>query len=241
LPNTKTCGILLCGIPEGGTSMKQLQPSETLPVGLLLALAGGLLDGYSYLNRGQVFATAETGNIVLMGINLAQGQLDQALHYLLPILAFALGVLAAELLRRRFGDSTRLHWRLPLLLAECGAILLVSCLPCGPLDPLANIIISFTSALQVESFRKFQGCGCVTTMCTGNLRSGTEHLFHWFFHREGTALEKVRVYYGLIGSFIAGAVLSGLLTPLFAGRTILAALVPLLSAFLIMLRGEKRV
>ena len=196
--------------------MKQLQPSETLPVGLLLALAGGLLDGYSYLNRGQVFATAETGNIVLMGINLAQGQLDQALHYLLPILAFALG-------------------------AECGAILLVSCLPCGPLDPLANIIISFTSALQVESFRKFQGCGCVTTMCTGNLRSGTEHLFHWFFHREGTALEKVRVYYGLIGSFIAGAVLSGLLTPLFAGRTILAALVPLLSAFLIMLRGEKRV
>ena len=164
--------------------MKQLQPSETLPVGLLLALAGGLLDGYSYLNRGQVFATAETGNIVLMGINLAQGQLDQALHYLLPILAFALGVLAAEQLRRRFGDSTRLHWRLPLLLAECGAILLVSCLPCGPLDPLANIIISFTSALQVESFRKFQGCGCVTTMCTGNLRSGTEHLFHWFFHRD---------------------------------------------------------
>ena len=146
--------------------MKQLQPSETLPVGLLLALTGGLLDGYSYLNRGQVFATAETGNIVLMGINLAQGQLAQALHYLLPILAFALGVLAAELLRRRFGGNTRLHWRLPLLLAECGAILLVSCLPCGPLDPMANIVISFTSALQVESFRKFQGCGCVTTMCT---------------------------------------------------------------------------
>lgn len=220
--------------------MKQLQPSESLPVGLLLALAGGLLDGYSYLNRGQVFATAETGNIVLMGINLAQGQLDQALHYLLPILAFALGVLAAELLRRRFGGAPRLHWRLPLLLAECGAILLVSCLPCGTLDPLANIIISFTSALQVESFRKFQGCGCVTTMCTGNLRSGTEHLFHWFFRREGTSLEKVRVYYGLIGAFIAGAVLSGLLTPLFTVRTILAALVPLLSAFLIMLRGEKR-
>ena len=106
--------------------MKQFQPSETLPVGLLLALAGGLLDGYSYLNRGQVFATAETGNIVLMGINLAQGQLAQALHYLFPILAFALGVLAAELLRRRFGGAARLHWRLPLLLAECGAILLVS-------------------------------------------------------------------------------------------------------------------
>ena len=47
--------------------MKQFQPSESLAVGFLLALTGGLLDAYSYLNRGEVFATAETGNIVLMG------------------------------------------------------------------------------------------------------------------------------------------------------------------------------
>ena len=57
----------------------------------------------------------------------------------------------------------------------------------GPLDPLANIIISFASALQVESFRNIQGYGCVTTMCTGNLRSGTENLFHWLSRREPKA------------------------------------------------------
>ena len=45
--------------------MKHFQPSESLAVGFLLALTGGLLDAYSYLNRGEVFATAETGNIVL--------------------------------------------------------------------------------------------------------------------------------------------------------------------------------
>ena len=39
--------------------MKRYPPPETLPAGLLLALAGGILDAYSYLNRGQVFATAE--------------------------------------------------------------------------------------------------------------------------------------------------------------------------------------
>ena len=173
--------------------MKQLQPSETLPVGLLLALAGGLLDGYSYLNRGQVFATAETGNIVLMGINLAQGQLDQALHYLLPILAFALGVLAAEQLRRRFGDSTRLHWRLPLLLAECGAILLVSCLPCGPLDPLANIIISFTRWSPSESFRAAAASPrCVLAICAAgrsicSTGSSTGRGPHW--RRSGSTMD----------------------------------------------------
>ncbi len=223
--------------------MKQFQPSESLPVGFLLALTGGLLDAYSYLNRGEVFSTAETGNIVLLGINLAQRNWGGALHYLLPVLAFTVGILAAEWVRRRLDGSAglvRLHWRLPLLLAECAAIVVVSFLPMGRLDPLANIIISFTSALQVESFRNIQGYGCVTTMCTGNLRSGTENLFHWLSRREPKAPPKIRVYYGLIGCFILGAVVSGLLTPLLAQRTVLAACLPLLAVFFLLLRGKER-
>lgn len=221
--------------------MKPLQPSESLPVGLLLAFTGGLLDAYSYLNRGEVFSTAETGNIVLLEINLAQCNWGGALHYLLPVLAFTVGILAAEWVRRRCGDETphppRVHWRLPLLLAECGAIVLVSFLPLGDLDPLANIIISFTSALQVESFRTFQGCGCVTTMCTGNLRSGTENLFRLIVRGERACAPKVRLYYGLISCFILGAVLSGLATPLLAQRTVLLACIPLLAVFALVLRG----
>lgn len=64
--------------------MKRYQMSESLPVGLLLALAGGILDSYTYLNRGQVFATAETGNLVLLGIHLAQGELGRVLSCLFP-------------------------------------------------------------------------------------------------------------------------------------------------------------
>ena len=212
--------------------MHTRQASESLSVGLLLALAGGLLDSYSYLNRGQVFATAETGNIVLLGISLAQAQWAQALHYLLPILAFTAGVLTTELLRRRLESASgRLHWRQPILLVECGVILAVAVLPLGRLDPLANVLISFTSAIQIESFRKFDGCGCATTMCTGNLRSGTEHLFRWLNRREEGSLRGVRVYYGLILSFLTGALLGGLLTPLAGGKAILTACLPLLAAY----------
>ena len=110
--------------------MKRYQMSESLPVGLLLALAGGILDSYTYLNRGQVFATAETGNLVLLGIHLAQGELGRVLSCLFPILAFALGVLTTEGLRRRL-SSGRVHWRQPILAAECLVILVVSFLPQG--------------------------------------------------------------------------------------------------------------
>ena len=115
---------------------KRYQTSETLPVGLLLALAGGFLDAYSYLNRGQVFATAETGNLVLLGINFSMGNWSQALHYLLPVLAYTAGVLVTELLRRRLGEEGGwLHWRQYLLLMECVVIGAVAFLPPLPGSP----------------------------------------------------------------------------------------------------------
>ena len=215
---------------------KRYQTSETLPVGLLLALAGGFLDAYSYLNRGQVFATAETGNLVLLGINFSMGNWSQALHYLLPVLAYTAGVLVTELLRRRLGEEGGwLHWRQYLLLMECVVIGAVAVIPPSQ-DTRAHSIFSFASAGHVAYFRKLNGCGCATTMCTGNLRSGTEHLFFWLSHREHDALAKMGVYYGLILTFVVGAVASGLLSRWLYSQTALIAILPLLIAFILMFR-----
>ena len=106
----------------------------------------------------------------------------------------------------------------------------------GRLDPVANMLISFTSAIQIESFRQFMGCGCATTMCTGNLRSGTEHLFRHFTSPGSQSASKAALYYGLIFSFVCGAVVSGLVTPLAGRWTVLCACPALLGAFFLMLR-----
>ena len=71
---------------------KNLQISETFLVASVLALAGGFMDTYSYLCRGGVFANAETGNVVLFAINLGGLHWMKAIHFLVPILAFATGV-----------------------------------------------------------------------------------------------------------------------------------------------------
>ena len=60
------------------------QMSESLLVGLLLAFSGGLMDAYTYVFRGGVFANAQTGNLILLGINLFDGSFHNA-----PVLAFA--------------------------------------------------------------------------------------------------------------------------------------------------------
>ena len=68
------------------------QMSETIELGIVLALSGGFMDAYSYMCRDHVFANAQTGNILLFGVNLSQGNWGTALHYLGPILAFIVGL-----------------------------------------------------------------------------------------------------------------------------------------------------
>ena len=76
--------------------------SKSFAVGALLAVAGGFTDAYSYLIRGGVFANAQTGNIVLMAVSLANKDFSRAVSYLIPILSFALGILIAELVKGKF-------------------------------------------------------------------------------------------------------------------------------------------
>ena len=59
---------------------KTRQMSETFLMGTLLALTGGFLDAYTYMSRGGVFANAQTGNIVLLGLNMASGQWLSLIH-----------------------------------------------------------------------------------------------------------------------------------------------------------------
>ena len=95
-------------------------------------------------------------------------------------------------------------------------------------------MIAFISAMQVQTFRKFRGCACATTMCTGNLRSGVEALYFHLADKEPGSLDRAKVYFGLIAFFVTGAVISSLLAPLFAGRAILVAVLPLTASFLLM-------
>ena len=104
---------------------REFQRSESFAAAALLALSGGLLDAYTYLCRGGVFANAQTGNIVLLSTNIMDGRWDKVLHYLVPLCAFALGVLAAEKMREHFQAMQRLHWRQLVVLGEVLLLFLV--------------------------------------------------------------------------------------------------------------------
>ena len=184
----------------------KIQRSDSFLVGALLALTGGFLDAYSYLTRGGVFANAQTGNMVLLGLRLSEQRWSEAFHYLLPILAFAAGVLLAEWMKSIFQHKHLLHWRQIVIAIECALLFGIGFIPSGDWNPYVNIAISFICALQVESFRKMHGINYASTMCTGNLRSGTEQLFLAIHEKDGVHLQNALKYFSIILVFIVGAV-----------------------------------
>ena len=218
----------------------QGQMSESFLLGSLLAVIGGFLDAYTYLCRGHVFANAQTGNIVLLGLRVAEGDWGQALYYLFPILAFVLGVITADLTKGRFRMHPVIHWRQITIGIEFLFVLAVAFLPRGSWDMCANIVISFVCSMQVESFRKMKGNAFATTMCTGNLRSATENLFLFFKTKDPALGRKSLDYYGIILFFIIGAVLGSVFTHLLSQYAILLCCLLLAAAFLIMFIREEQ-
>ena len=206
------------------------QMSDSFRIGVLLAIVGGFLDTYTYLCRGQVFANAQTGNIVLMGIHLFEGDFWKASSYFIPIFAFMLGVLLDEGIKHHFENKV-FHWRQMVLLIEVCALVIVMLLPLGSGDAFANALVSFICSLQVQSFRKVHGLPYASTMCTGNLRSGTEHLVHFFKKKEKTFFKKSMHYYGIIISFICGAGLGVITTKRYGNLSLWICFLLLLVAF----------
>ena len=213
------------------------QMSEAFCTAMFLSLSGGLQDVYTYLFRGKVFANAQTGNIVLLSTNIMDGRWDKVLHYLVPLCAFALGVLAAEKMREHFQAMQRLHWRQLVVLGEVLLLFAVGFLPQSQ-NLLANAIVSFSCAMQVQAFRKVNGYAFASTMCIGDLRSGVEAFCIWRKTRDAKARDRMLRYFGIILLFAIGAGIGSKSAAAFGGKAIWPSCGLLLVSFALMFIRE---
>lgn len=205
--------------------------SESIELGAILALSGGLMDAYSYLARGKVFANAQTGNMLLFGVNLTSGNLYEALTYLCPVLAFGLGIFLAEYVH--FQNIKKVHWRQVTLFVEIVILFNVGLIPFSH-NLLANSLTSFACGLQVQAFRKIHGKGYATTMCIGNLRTGTHEICNYLCTKKEEHLHSGLLYYFIIIMFICGAILGNISIHLFSQHAIWISVILLMIAFALM-------
>ena len=217
---------------ELNEKIREKQMSENFILGIMLALTGGFLDAYTYITRGGVFANAQTGNIVLMGINLAKGDFERVIHYVVPILAFALGILLSEIIKATLKKSRHMHWRQIVVLAEIIILAVCGFIPSGKGNTFVNVMVSFVCSLQVETFRVINGNTVATTMCTGNL--GIKK-------KDKKITLRSLTYYGINLFFALGAIAGAIATKFLDVKSIFIASVLLVIPFIMMFKPSENI
>lgn len=207
---------------------------ESLLIGILLALVGGFLDIYTYLLKGNVFANAQTGNIVLMGLKLANQEYLDAIYYLIPIAAFFLGIVISEYIKHKLSKSQYVEWQHLIIIIETIILAIITFLPKEIPNPVSNVSIGLVCSLQVNAFKTTNGLPYASTMCTGNLRSAGQKLSAFLFQYDKQALRHCFHYLIIILSFILGAVIATFLINLFQQTALLFCCFILITTLLIL-------
>ncbi|MCP3394787.1 DUF1275 domain-containing protein [Bradyrhizobium sp. CCGB12] len=149
-----------------------IRRDETVEIVLLLAFAGGYIDAYTWIIHG-VMANAQTANLILLWVYAMAGNWAKALHFVPPILAFAIGIVIAAWLRRAAGGRASAISALIEILLLIAIGILHNRLP----DLAGTLGISLVAAMQAAIFVKVEGTGCSTVMITGNMRQAIENVF----------------------------------------------------------------
>lgn len=214
--------------------MTVIKGSTRLETAVLLTLCGGYLDAYTYFVRGGVFANAQTGNIIKLGIQLVNGNFETCLRYLIPICAFVSGVIIAMLIRIVM-EKRDIHLiRRGVLIVEIITLSIVAFIPAEEeYNLIANTLVSFACAMQMEAFTSFVNQPIATTVSTGNLRKCVEYLLKGMISHKSEDFKNAGIYFLIIVLFISGVVFGTLVSDHLAAKSVLIAAVLLALAFVV--------
>ena len=182
-------------------------------LGAVLCFAGGAIDGYSYVMRGGVLATAQTANLLLLGLNMSNGNWTRALIYVIPILCFMVGTYLAKLAYEKVFHGKTVKWQEGVVLTEVAVFMILGCMNADVPNLLANAVISFFSAMQYCAFRSFgNNAPYATVFSTGNMRSLIDNVYEGTMYGDRDSRKRALGYVVMLFAFALGAACSNLLS-----------------------------
>ncbi|GAA2775915.1 YoaK family protein [Streptomyces rameus] len=208
-------------------------------LGVLLALVGGGLDAYTFISRGGVFAGAQTGNVVLLGVAAAQRHWWQALGHVPPLVAFLVGVLVAETLRRPRVAAVLRRPACVAMTLEILVLAAVGLIPASAPDALVTVLVAFMASVQMSTFRTLVDAVYNSTMTTGNLRSAMQNAYAAVVAGDREAGRRAGQFACVVLAFLAGAFGGGWLTFVWGVRAVWAACVVLAVGLCLFVHDER--
>ena len=207
----------------------------------VLIFVAGFLGAFTYVLRGGVFCNAQTGNVVLLGMELGKGDWSGALYYLIPIGAYILGAVVSELLPNPVKHRLAVRWDTLLIAVEMIVIVILGFLPESAPVQISQVAVNFIASMQYNTFRQAEGVAVATTFVTNHIRQVGVGLAMEWRHRhdaEKPHRRKFLTHLGMLLFFAAGATIGTVFCVQFLGRAIWITLLPLAVVFAVLLHAD---
>ena len=211
---------------------------ESSRVFSLLMLAGGVLGAFTYMARGNVFCNAQTGNILLLGLALGDGEWGRAAYLLIPITAYGLGAAVSEFLPVPVKKAGKLRWDTLLIGFELLVTVLLGFVPEEAPYQISQVAVNIICSMQYNTFRQAEGIPMATTFCTNHLRQAGVWLVKGLRKKDRTYLKRFLQHGRMIVLFVAGAAAGAVLCRYVWGKAVWGASVVYLIVFLDLLYAD---
>lgn len=216
--------------------MKSVEPGAVRDV-LLLSIVAGSADAVGFLSLGHVFISNMTGNLVLLGIALGQGHLDDSLRSIFVLTVFMLGLALGVWQSRAVSDGDWPRLAARLIGIEARLLMLFAA---GWLVPLMHdsdcsygllATLTFAMGLQSAALSRLGAPGVGTTAITGTITAlVTGLVVRVADPAQGSSRQRLAFQATVLALYCSGAAICGLLLVFYPA---LAGFVPLSAALFV--------
>ena len=199
------------------TKKTSVSPASLLT--LVSALVMGGLDAYGILAHNGSVVTAQTGNLVNIGLNLAQGEFRALPNHLALLLGFAAGCILPVFIVKSLVKTKNL-WVLWTIFT---VVVWIRVLLGASLSIFASLVLlSFIAGMALSFFREMRTSNLNNGIMTGNLKNMYAALVEAMVYKQKQKYPEAFHLLLVIICFFCGSFIGGLLAKVSLFVTLLA-------------------
>ena len=172
------------------------------------AMIGGFWGGYTIFNYLDIFANAQTGNLIKLVLDLCEGDFTFIWFMALSFLVYCGGNVFYVLVRRK----VKISMKIVSLICTSAAVIAVGAIPYVRNDYVACYPIIFVAPIQWNAFKIAAGNSSSTIFSSNNVRQASMLTTNYILSRDKATGAKARFYWLTLLSFNSGVAMAGLLS-----------------------------
>ncbi|WP_052360735.1 YoaK family protein [Oceanobacillus manasiensis] len=147
----------------------------------------GFIDAYTFITQDGLFASAQTGNMVVLGAKLLEGDFMEALVHFSSFAGFAVGAFIAQGIIEHFKEYGWKKYRIYLFLQM--VFLLVIAIVQQNISPsVIGFLLGLLAGYELTVFRKIKSTNINNGIMTGNTKNLMNNLYLAIFNKNKEAL-----------------------------------------------------